>query len=229
MRHMGAFSVVTNRAIVLPQPTPGDFNSGYHHVVRDQVFIITSLYGARSEVLGVSWPSVQEQVRFRMPNILLDVASQDGRTYYFTTAIIGDSTPLLAIAPGEGRGRRVGVVRDQFIRYPRFVSQGLSFVSLRTRDDAYVRSPKGGWRPIVEDGTVFRAVSCGSGVVVSRVVGARELIARFSAESDGMVALSAGPHDDFPACSPDGRVVFYVNRDRGNTIQRCDGSVCRPS
>ena len=108
MRHMGAFSLADKRAIVLPQPTTREFLGTYHHVVLDQIFILATEYAGVTEVLGVAWPSVEERVRFRYPRPILDVASRDRRTYYCTTAILEQSTPLLAITPSELRGRRAG-------------------------------------------------------------------------------------------------------------------------
>ena len=228
MKHMGAFWLTTNRAIVLPQATARDFLSTYHHVVRDEVFILAVDHDFQAEVLGLAWPSLQERVRFRYANPILDVASQDGRTYYCSTPSLEDATPLLAITPAERRGRRAGLVREQYIRYPRFVAGGLTFASLQAKNDLYLRSLDQRWHRVTNDGWTLRAVSCGKDVLVSRAVGHRQVIARLERSTGTLTPISDGPTDSYPACAADGKVAFYVKGDTGSRIQRCDAAGCRP-
>jgi hypothetical protein len=134
---------------------------------------------------------------------------------------------MLAITLSIHRGRRVGAIRDQYVRYPRFVAEGMTFASLGKRDDVYLRSSAGRWQRLTTGGTSFRAASCGGGVVIAHAVGDRAVIARLEPGSGRPIPISDGPSDDFPACSPDGSVVFFVKRDRGSAIQRCDATGCR--
>ncbi len=166
MKHMGAFWLTTKRAIVLPQATAKDFLSTYHHVVRDQVFVLATDHDLQSEVVGFAWPSVHEQVRFRHARPILDVASRDGRVYYCTTPYSDLSTPLLAMTPAERTGKPAGVVPGQYIRYPRFTAAGLTFASMKAKYDAYLRGADGSWQRLSNDGLTFRAVSCGAEVAV---------------------------------------------------------------
>jgi hypothetical protein len=227
MKHMGAFSLVTQRAIVLPQATSREFLTTYHHVVRDEVFVLATEHDRNTEVAGFAWPSVQERVRFRHAEPILDVTSRDGRVYYCTTAPFGPTTPLLAMTPAEGRGRRAGVVRDQFIRYPRFTAGGLTFASLSAKYDVHWRGANRSWQRLTNDGVTFRAVSCGAEIAVALEVGSRSVVARLDPRSAKRTRVSDGSKDDYPACSHDGRVLFYVQGDSGARIQRCDTTGCR--
>jgi hypothetical protein len=195
--------------------------------VRHQVFVLATLKTGETEVVGVGWPSVDEEVQFRYGKPILDLQSRDGRTFYGTTTITGASTSIVALTPADRRGSHAGVVRNQFIRYPRFVADGLTFVSLQMKDDAFLRS-NGHWRRLKVDGSIVHAVPCGTGVVISRLVGERLAIARLEMGSDKIIPVSEGPLDNSPACAPDGHVVFYVSQQQSRIVHRCDANSCRP-
>ena len=110
MKHMAAFLLATNRAIVLPQATAKDFFSTYHHVVRDQVFILATHDDLQGEVLGVGVALGARAGALSIRKPILDIASRDGRTYYCTTSryrsvdTIARHTPrrrCMADAPGQ--------------------------------------------------------------------------------------------------------------------------------
>jgi hypothetical protein len=226
VKHMAAFSLVTNRTTVLPQATNGPTLGSLHHVVGDQVFVVSGRVDGQGEVIGLAWPSVLEQVHFRTTRTILDVQSRDRRTFYCTTPMYEESsTPILAITPAERRATRAGVVRDQLIRYPRFVTHGLTFVSIRLNDVVSVRASNGRWERLVDDGSILRAVPCGAGLAVVRKIQNRLTIARF--EAGKFMTISEGPSDGYPACSGDGQILFYVNSTSAPVIHRCDLAGCR--
>jgi hypothetical protein len=225
--HIGAYSTITKRGFALPEPTRRSYVATLRHVVRGQVLVTAAVAPAETEIVGFGWPTLAEQVRFRLPSNVLDVETRDRRKYVCATAGYRPSPPIIVFDRASGGAIWGGFVRDQLIRYPRFLDPGLSFVSIAFANVVKVRNRDGEWINIPSDGEILEAARCGDEVVVTRTTEAGFAIKRISPESGQgrRIALGFAVH---PTCSADGRRLYYIGGMTGQSLHRCDADECRP-
>ena len=175
-------------------------------------------------------PSLKERSAFASASSLLDLRSRRARFYYCTTPASGSVAACSSKwTSHRQRARRSGSIRDQFIRYPSFVGEWLSFVSTRMNVGSPCARRDGSLRRLHRRLDRSRASHCGKrsdrrsrvvdgGVVIERIdrVGAAD--PRFDGRADridsGMLARWA------TSGSTSQRTSMPV-------IKRCDDSGCR--
>src|SRR4029077_10797113 len=99
-----------------------------------------------TEIVGFSVPLLNEEQRFRVPNLVLDLR-QEGEKLYFAQLSKGRSADIIEIDPtlsAARAARPIGHIPDQMLRYPLMTESGLAFVSVRLSSDLWVRDPNGG-------------------------------------------------------------------------------------
>jgi hypothetical protein len=102
------------------------------------------------DVVSLRWPSLTEEIRFLIPQGVIVLQSPDGKRLYVPRT---DDVPIATVAeidPGRARLRRVGFVRDAFVRYLAFVGRGLALIALSKRWDVGVRRPNVPSNPSLE-------------------------------------------------------------------------------
>ncbi|HEY5088375.1 MAG TPA: protein kinase, partial [Polyangia bacterium] len=137
--NMAVFSLSTNRSTILPRPLLGASSSIFRHVAGKRIFVTAQVNLTAVELVGFGWPSLNEEIRFRLPVSVLDLQSGDGKTYYCSTPARGRSTPLIAVTPTRREARRIGSIQDRYIRYPIVVGDGLSFASIGRSSNLAIR------------------------------------------------------------------------------------------
>jgi dipeptidyl aminopeptidase/acylaminoacyl peptidase len=121
----------------------------------------------------------------------------------------------------------LGRLRGQSIRYPLFLSHGLAFVALQFATTVVVEQADGSvhrWTPAYE---VIAAARCGPDIVISAGKQDRMTVERLDADGRFLAALTAGPWDTAPNCSPDGRILYYLRQKDRPGVVRCDPGGCR--
>jgi serine/threonine protein kinase len=109
--NMAVFSLTTNRSTILPRPFLSASASTFRHVVGKQIVVTAQADLTAVELVGFGWPSLNENFRFRLPGSVLDVQSDDGKTYYCSTPARHRSTPLIAVTLAVKRPAGLGRLR----------------------------------------------------------------------------------------------------------------------
>jgi tRNA A-37 threonylcarbamoyl transferase component Bud32 len=226
MRHMGVFSTIAGRTSVLPEVTPKPYVTTFRFVIGDLVVVSTVFETAETEFAGFAIPSMEETVRFRLPEFALDLRSV-GSFLYYANPMEEGRAHLTELDISKGQARRLGHLRDQFIRYPTFLANGLAFVSTRLRATVVVRSPGGAVRGWTVYGRPFSVAHCGADLVTSTKRGDRMVVERVDPDGRLIATMTGGPSDVAPVCSPDGRILFYLQQQGRPSIMRCDRAGCR--
>jgi hypothetical protein len=212
-KHVGIFSMVTRRSMVLPEPVGEPYLTSFRFVVADRVFVAAVLKGGiGTELVGLGWPSLREEVRFRLPGGIVDLASSGGETFYAGRAPrgYGRQDALLEMNLREGQPRYRGFVRDRAIRYPLFNNEGLAFVSFHESSDLWSRGAAGELTQLTHDGKMVSGARCGPDFVVARYVGEDISLFRLDREGRVLYRLTNGSFDDSPTCSPDGTAWYFA-------------------
>jgi tRNA A-37 threonylcarbamoyl transferase component Bud32 len=223
-RHIGIFSLETNRGVVVPERDDSHVGS-FRWTIGNQVFLQKIFIDKGAEFVGHVWPSLVEVLRFRVPDFCVDLRSADGSTYYYTNAN-GDVGPVVALTPASRSARQIGFVREQFIRHPVFVESGLAFVSAKATTSVDAR-PTAVARDTISTGAFIRAaVACDGGLLMAEKTGETTVINRRTFAGNLVSRLTEGPEDHSPSCSSDGRVWCYVKDKPSPGVVRCDGQGC---
>ena len=221
---MAIFSVDLSRTTVLPQATTRPLITSFRFVTGGLVFVTATLDSRETAVVGVSWPSLREEVRFRFADFVLDLAHGDGSLLYYTDPGGARFAEVLELDRSTGSARRLGRIRDQLIRHPTSVGAGLAFVSSRISGKVVARRANGAFATIVDASDIQSVASCGQDLVVARLRGGGSVIDRID-RAGKVTRLSAGPLDGEPGCSPDGRTLYYLGGATGE-VRRCDQDGC---
>ena len=231
-KHMGVFSTALGRMNVLPDVTASPFVTMFRYVLGNRVYLGTQFDRYETEVVGISVPALDEEQRFRVPNLVLDLR-QEGRQFYFAQLSKGRTADIIEIdptLPAARAARPIGHIPDQMLRYPMMTAAGLAFVSVRLSSDLWVRRPNGGdgFTNLTRNGHVRDVNRCGRDLVVSRELEPeRTVIERMDWTGKPIEQLSCGPADWSPACSPDGKTWYFRPHLPQPSIRRCDRAGCR--
>jgi hypothetical protein len=226
-KHMGVFSTAAGRMNVLPDVTTRPFITMFRFVVGSSVVIGTYYDNSESEIVGISTPLLEEESRFRVTNLALDLR-REGDKLYFAHRNRGRGSDITELDPQARTSRALGYVPDQLVRYPMIVGDDLAFVSVRLSSDLIQRRPNGAVVNLTRSGHIMDGARCGRDLIVSREIAEDTLvIERLDASGRRLEQLSAGPADWSPGCSPDGKVWFYRPHLPRPAIRRCDGQGCR--
>ena len=229
LKNMGVFSVETSRSTVLPRPTLSSSSLDRRHVVGNRIFVsaMITVDGDKTELVGFGWPSLTEEVRFRLSGQILDLESRDGTTfYYWRTSSEGDNSMLEYDLLGK-RAFKIGFVPRQAIRYPRFVTDGLSFATTKSLSDLELRDSTGVWVQITRDADLLVPALCGQDIVASTHSNGSLVVVRLDRGGRLIRQMTTGPFDWEPVCTSDGRAFFYLDYARRGAIVRCDDTGCR--
>jgi hypothetical protein len=228
IKHMGVFSIAGGRMNVLPDVSAGSFVTIFRYVLGNRVYVGTQYDRFETEVVGISVPALNEEARFRVPNLVLDLR-QEGSLLYFAQLTKGRSADIVMIDPAARAPRPIGHIADQMLRYPLMTADGLAVISVRLSSDLWVREPGGAaFINLTRDGHVRDVNRCGPDLITSREVEPdRTVIERTDLAGKPIEELSPGPADWSPACSPDGKVWYYRPHLPQPSIRRCDSAGCR--
>jgi hypothetical protein len=225
LKHVGVFSTETNRIAILPDVTGEPIVSVFRFVAENHVFVSAAVAGNQTELVGFTWPSWVQLSRVRLPGLILDVVSRDGTTLYATRGMM-QLNEIIEIDSGTQSVRRLGSLRNRIIHRFAFVDRGAVFVGSKIATDLWRKGPGGTRVHVTHDVDLESASRCGSGFVIARVP--FSTIVRIDSEGKYLDEWTLGPQDRSPACSPDGKVLYFV-RDGGEKpgIYRCDAGGCR--
>jgi hypothetical protein len=226
-KHMGVFSTTAGRMNVLPDVTTRSFVTMFRFVVGNHVFIGTYFETSESEIVGIEVPLLNEDSRFRVSNLALDLRLE-GQKMYFAHRNRGRRYNIAELDVRSRTARTIGYVPDQLVRHPMIVPGGLAFVSVRLSSDLIWRKPNGTVVNLTKDGRVWDGSRCGKDLIISRELADEQIvIERVDYSGKRIEQLSTGPTDWSPACSPDGKTWFYRPHMPKPTIRRCDRQGCR--
>jgi len=222
-KHMGVFSTAASRMSVLPEVTPKPLISSFRFVSGNVVFVSTVTEKTETEVTGISVPSMEETVRFRLPELVLDLLHAGSVFYYANPTEKG----LIELDLSNRQARRIGQLPGQSVRYPIVLADGLVFVGTRLRATVVIRSHGRAARGWSTGGSMLFVARCGADLVVSRERDDRMVVERVDPDGKLISAITTGPWDVGPVCSPDGTVLFYLQYNGPPSIMRCDHAGCR--
>jgi len=226
-KHMGVFSTAAGRMNVLPDVNTRPFVTIFRYVIGNRVFLGTMFDKFETEIVSIAVPLLNEEERFRIPHLVLDLR-QEGQRMYFAFHDKGRGADIVELDPEARAARSIGHIRDQMLRYPMMTSQGLGFISVRLTSDLWVRKPGGTFVNLTRNGHVRDANRCGRDLVISREFEPeRTVIERIDASGKFIERLSDGPADWSPACSADGKVWYFRPHLPQPSIKRCDRDGCR--
>jgi len=225
IKHVGIFSLATNHGVVVPQHDETHAGT-FRWTVGNQVFVEEISLGEHAQLFGHQWPSLAETARFRLHRFSMDLESTDDSTYYYTNGSARGNV-VFAVEPRARSSRRIGFVRDRFIRYLVPIEGGLSFVSMRKRTVVDVRVA--GERRRVDTGTyITDAALCGDYLVTAEMsVDDVTVINRRSIDGRFISKLADEKDATLPSCSSDGRVWSYVTMRPTTGVMRCDAHGCK--
>jgi hypothetical protein len=222
VRHTGAFSMATRRAMILPEPTH-DVSASTFKFVTERGVVLTALLGSDTEYVGLGWPSLAEETRFRLPGFNIDVAARGDR---FIIASRYEGSRLLEVDPVRHRARAIGFIAHQSVREPIVVDEGVVFRSRRHRGDIWAASSDGSMVPLSHDGEFSEVSPCGDDYIATEIVEERGFIVRVDKSGRITKRLSTGPVDHSPTCGPGG-ATWYFLRDDAKALVGCDNAGCR--
>jgi hypothetical protein len=163
--------------------------------------------------------------RFRVPEGAIDL-HQVGPLFYYASRIPGKRSALIELDAPNVRSRRLARVRDQFVGHPTVLPVGIAFSSTRIRS-MVVRGHDGEVRKWSGEGDLVDVARCGADFVASALRDDHMVIVRMDANGRVIETLADGSWTTDPACSPDGRVLFYLQQKGRLGVVRCDQAGCR--
>ena len=176
-KHMGVFSTAENRMRVLPEVTLKPLVTSFRFVSGNSVFVASVVESTETELTGISVPSMEELVRFRLPGLALDLRPA-GSVFYATNFTAGHRTEFTELDMSNKQARRLGHVPGQGIRYPIFAG-GRGGVCQHTSAIDGGHSAPWWWRARLDRRREHVAVArCGADLVVSRQVDDRTVVER---------------------------------------------------
>jgi hypothetical protein len=227
-RHMGIYSFVTRRSTVLPEPTIASHASAFRYPAGDRIFVSAWLDASSTEISGYALPSLREEFRFHLSQLLVDWRSEGAsRAFYTTTNFVAPST-VFDIDLLRGAVKRTGFVRDQFVDRLAPVKDGLLLVTSQVVSRVAARWPDGRSTEFSRDWLVFGGDRCGSDLALAEKSGDGMAIVRVGANGALIARMSPGPADMQVSCDPDGRRWFYSSFAPAQLgLWRCDEAGCK--
>jgi hypothetical protein len=226
--HMGVFLVGAGRMKVLPDVTQLPSITMFRYVIGNRVYLGTYLENLQTEVVGISVPLLNEEDRFRVPELVLDMRPA-GRTLLFSKRNnAGRTCDIAEIDVAARTARYLGRIPQHMLRYPLPIADGVAFVSVRMASDLMLQKPNGTLLNLTKSGRVWDGNRCGHDLIISEELDDEHVVIK-RADFTGKIIeqLTQGPRDWSPACTPDGKVWFYRPHKPTPTIRRCDGKACR--
>jgi serine/threonine protein kinase len=225
-KHMGAFSAAQGRMKVLPELTPKPFVTAFRHVISSRIYVSTVFETGDVEFSEISMPEMRVGATFRVPGPALDLESSGGLLYYSSNRG-GRSGELVQVDVSTHEARRLGKLTGRFIRYPVFQSGALAFVGLDLTTTVVVGGPEGASHRWTTKDKLLSAAPCGGEIVAATYDDGGTAIKRFEPDGRFVGIVTKGRWYTDPACSSDGRVLFYLRQGDRPGVVRCDGIGCR--
>ena len=226
-KHMGVFWPAAGRMKVLPDVTSRPILTMFRYVIGNRVYLGSYFDNLETEVVGISLPLLNEEERFRVPELALDMRST-GQTLLFSKRTAGRGYDIAEVDVGAQTARFLGRIPDHMLRYPLPTANGLAFVSVRLASDLMLRKPNGTLLNLTKSGHVWEGNRCGRDLIISEELSPEQIvIQRVDFTGKRLEQLTQGPRDWSPACTPDGKVWFYRPHKPTPTIRRCDRGGCR--
>jgi hypothetical protein len=229
--HFGIYEFSTKRTTVLPgagEPTAAMFR----FMVRSQIFVAKSVHSTSiNELVRLSWPSLESTTLAKLPWLVVDWASFDGRIFYSSELQGTNTANVTAIDFSTNRSYRVGFIRQQLIRHLLSSPEGLVFISRHDVADVWKRESSGAVVRLTNDGTIRVVARCRrGGYVAARSDGDRSVVVRLDSEGREVERLSdadAGLDDGGIACldRADGWLINSLHDSRG--IYLCRRADCQ--
>jgi hypothetical protein len=228
-QHMGVFSLDSRRTTVLPDATTGTYHSSTRFVVGPRIFVSAGLANPfRTDFITLGWPVLDEQARFDIPGLALDLASQDGDVLYVAIANLSATGELWRVDLPRRTRARIAMIPNQGIRYPLFTDAGLVFSTLDLPSDVWVRQPDGRLEQVTHSGDLINAAPCGRDVIAIRRGGEIRDLVRLDRGGHLLTVVSRHTQDVDPACSPDGTTWYSAQWTDHPSLDRCGASGCEP-
>jgi len=224
--HVGVFSTVERRIAALPEPANDRAVTSFRSATGGLIFVSSHWDGPEIGIVAFSWPSLSEQMRFRLTgSAAMDFRVGRGSEVYFTNPDLERLTDMVELDRKTLLARRIGSVRNQRVGKPWVLNQGLVFLSARDEADLFLLNANKALARVTHDGAVYNAAHCGDNFIVRRDRGGRSLIERID-RSGGAVGTRTDVFVGFaPECSLDGRVTYYAEPS-SLAVMRCDQAGC---
>jgi len=224
--HVGVFSTAERRTTVLPEPMSERAVTSFRSATGDLIFVSSHWDGPEIGVVAFSWPSLSEQVRFRLTgSAAMDFRIGRGPEVFFTNPDLERLTDMVRLDRRALVARRIGRVRNQTLGKPWVLSQGLAFLSARDEADLFVLNANKAFGRVTHDGAVYDAAHCGDNLIVRRDRGGRSLIDRIDRNGRTVGTRTDAFVGFAPGCSLDGRVTYYAEPS-SLAVMRCDHAGC---
>jgi hypothetical protein len=227
-QHMGVFSLETKRLTILPNLTTEPPLSTTRFAAGPVIAVAASGGAPLGTTVGAfQWPLLSEAARFRIPSMVMDVASRDGKTFLLArVANSNDPPPLLAVDPVARTARRLGFVRGRMIRYVTPTHDGVVVGALRGDMDVWGTSPTGAAQRLTTSGDYGCASPCGEGILATKAVSGGTEIVRMDRAGRPVQTLLRDADALGFGCSPDGAVWYFGGFSKRQGIHRCDDHGC---
>ena len=226
-RHMGVYSLVTNRSAVLAEPTTAPHASAFRFVSGGGIFVSAWLDARTTEISGYGSPSLREEHRLHLSEYLIDWrATGPSRAFYTTTDFAAPSV-VFDMDLDRNVSRRVGFVAGQFVDHLAPLGGRLLVVSSRVSSTVTVRWRDGRQTELRRDWLVFAGDRCGDDLLLAEKSGDGIAIVRVDPRGAALARMSPGPADLQVTCAPDGRSWLYSSFGSEMGLWRCDASGCR--
>ena len=226
-RHMGIYSLITNRSSVLPEPTTAPHVSANRYVSDGQIFVSAWLDASTTEISGFESPSLRERWRFHLSDLLVDWRPANDNVIYYTTTNYQAPSTVFALDLARKRASRVGFIPEQLIDRLAITRDGLVLVSARVRSRIVARWADGTETALSRDGLVFGGDRCGGDLLLAEKSGQGIGITRLDRRGTLLSRMTEGPADLQVSCAPDGRVWFYSSFAGPLGLWRCEQADCR--
>ena len=224
---VGVFVTTERRIAQLPETASEHAITSFRSVTAGLIFVSTHWDGPEIAIVARSWPSLGEQLHFRVTgSAALDFRVGRGSEVYFTNPTLDGLEGLIELDRKTMTARRIGLVRNQRVSKPWVLDQGLAFLSVRVESDLFVLKTNNTLTRVTHDGAVIDAARCGDDLIVRRDRGGRSMIERIDRNGKAVGTRTDVFVGFAPGCSPDGRVTYFVEP-WSLAAMRCDKDGCQ--
>jgi hypothetical protein len=227
VRHMGVYSLVTNRGAVLAEPTTAPHASAFRYVSSDRIFVSAWLDATSTEISGYASPSLREEYHLHLTEYLTDWRPAGASHAFYTTTNFVPPSTVFDIDLAHNLSRRAGFIAGQFVDRLATAAAGLVLVSSRVSSTVSVRWQDGRQTELRRDWLVFGGDRCGDDLLLAEKSGDGIAVVRVDPRGAALARMSPGPSDLQVTCAPDGRSWLYSSFGAGLGLWRCEGTSCR--
>jgi hypothetical protein len=230
VRRAGAFSMVTRRATILPEPTREAYAGSFKFVTAGRVFVSAYLTAhGETELAGFSWPSLVEDAHVRVASAMLDLVGDGDRYLFSSRRWMSHDARLAELDVARGRARELGGIPGQIIREPTPIETGIAFRSTTFAADIWTRNARGELEQLTHDIPYSEVTSCGDGYLAAEPMDDGLSLVLLDRAGQLVRRVSHGKDDHSPSCGPGGSPLYFIRGGEGESLYRCDEPTsCRP-